>query len=66
MARKDGLPIRWPEPSHAKGDTGMLPGRLPWRGARGRSLTGTTWAGPCMNDPKYRKKPLSIKTRRSA
>ncbi len=63
MARKDGLPIRWPEPSHAKGDTGMLPGRLPWRGAReiidwdnlGRSL---------LEDPKYRKKPLSVKTRR--
>ena len=62
MARKDGLPIRWPEPSHARGDTGMLPGRLPWRGARevinwdnlGRSL---------LEDPKYRKKPLSVKTR---
>ena len=62
MARKDGLPIRWPEPSHARGDTGMFPGRLPWRGAReiidwdnlGRSL---------LEDPKYRKKPLSVKTR---
>ena len=62
MARKDGLPVRWPEPSHARGDTGMLPGRLPWRGAReiinwdnlGRSL---------LEDPKYRKKPLSVKTR---
>ena len=62
MARKDGKPVRWPEPTHAKGDTGMFPGRLPWRGAReiinwdnlGRSL---------MDDPKYRKKPLSVKTR---
>ena len=62
MARKDGLPIRWPEPSHARGDTGMLPGRRAWRGAReiidwdnlGRSL---------LEDPKYRKKPLSVKTR---
>ena len=62
MARKDGRPVVWPEPSHAKGDTGMFPGRLPWRGAReiidwsnaGRSL---------LDDPKYSKKPLSEKTR---
>ena len=62
QARKDGLPIVWPEPSHAKGHTGMFPGRLPWRGAReiidwshpGRSL---------LDDPKYQKKPLSEKTR---
>ena len=62
MARNDGKPVVWPEPSHAKGDTGMFPGRLPWRGAReiinwqdsGRSL---------LDDPKYRKKPLSQKTR---
>ena len=48
IARKDGISIEWPEPSHAKGDTGMFPGRLPWRGAReiidwdnpGRSLPG--------------------------
>ena len=62
QARNDGLPIQWPEPTHARGDTGMFPGRLPWRGAReiinwenlGRSL---------IDDPKYIKKPLSIKTR---
>ena len=62
IARKDGMPIRWPEPTHARSDTGMFPGRLPWRGAReiinwenlGRSL---------LDDPKYMKKPLSIKTR---
>ena len=62
MARKDGNPAVWPEPSHAKGDTGMFPGRLPWRGARevidwsnsGRSL---------LDDPKYLKKPLCEKTR---
>lgn len=63
MARKDGRPVVWPEPTHARGDTGMFPGRLPWRGAReiinwdhlGRSL---------LDDPKYRKRPLSPKTRR--
>lgn len=62
MARKSG-PVSWPEPSHAKGDTGMFPGRKPWRGAKeiidwenpGRSL---------LDDPKYLKKPLSEKTRR--
>ena len=62
IARRDGMAIRWPEPTHARGDTGMFPGRLPWRGAReiinwdnlGRSL---------LDDPKYMKKPLSIKTR---
>ena len=34
LARKDGNPILWPEPSHAKHDPGMFPGRLPWRGAK--------------------------------
>ncbi len=63
LARKDGRPTVWPEPSHARGDTGMFPGRQPWRGAKeiinwenlGRSL---------LDDPKYRKRPLSPKTRR--
>ena len=63
IARKDGRPITWPEPSHAKADGGMFSDRHPWRGAReiidwansGRSL---------MDDPKYQKKPLSEKTRR--
>ena len=62
MARKDGRPVVWPEPSHAKGDTGMFPGRRPWRAAReiidwsnsGRSL---------LDDPKYRKKSLCENTR---
>ena len=63
VARKDGIPIRWPEPTHAQTDNPMFPGRLPWRGANeiinwdnpGRSL---------LDDPKYWKKPLSVKTRR--
>ena len=62
MARKDGRPVEWPEPSHAKGDTGMFPGRLPWRGAR----EIIDWSNPgrsLLDDPKYRKKPLSEKTR---
>lgn len=62
LARKDGKPITWPEPSHAKGDTGMFKGRARWRPARdiidwsdtGRSL---------LDDPKYQKKQLSEKTR---
>ena len=63
MARKDGKPVVWPEPSHAKGDTGMFPGRLPWRGAR----EIIDWSNPgrsLLDDPKYQKKPLSEKTRR--
>ena len=63
MARKDGDPVLWPEPSHAKGDTGMFLGRLPWRGAR----EIIDWSNPgrsLLDDPKYRKKPLSEKTRR--
>ena len=62
MARKDG-PVMWPEPSHAKGDTGMFPGRLAWRGAR----EVIDWSNPgrsLLDDPKYLKKPLSEKTRR--
>ena len=62
MARKDGIPILWPEPSHAKGDTGMFPGRRPWRGAR----EIIDWSNPgrsLLDDPKYLKKPLSEKTR---
>jgi DNA (cytosine-5)-methyltransferase 1 len=63
QARKDGLPIRWPEPSHAQKPDPMFANRKRWRGAReiidwsnaGRSL---------LDDPRYRDKPLSEKTRR--
>ena len=38
IARKDGHPITWPEPSHAKSDGTLMPrcwpGRQPWRAAR--------------------------------
>ena len=62
LARKDG-PIRWPEPSHARQDGTLLPGRRPWRGAReiidwsdsGRSL---------LDDPRYQRRPLAANTLR--
>ena len=63
MARKDGLPIQWPEPSHAKGDTGMLPGRKRWRGAR-EIIDWANTGKSLLDDPKYLRKPLSEKTRR--
>lgn len=62
IARKDGQPVRWPEHTHTGTEDGSL--NLPkWRAAReiidwdnkGRSL---------LDDPKYKKKPLSINTRR--
>ena len=61
QARRDGEPIVWPEPSHAK-EPAMYAGRERWRSAReiidwsdhGRSL---------IDDPKYQKRPLSEKTR---
>ncbi|WP_303678125.1 DNA cytosine methyltransferase [Dehalococcoides mccartyi] len=62
IARKDGVPIRWPEPTHAPAGSGTMLGQLPvWRSAReiidwdvrGRSL---------FDDPKYKRKPLSQNT----
>lgn len=64
QARKDGVQIQWPEPSHVPAGSGEMWGIKPrWRAAReiidwqsaGRSL---------IDDPKYLKKPLSEKTRR--
>ena len=63
IARKDGLPIRWPEPTHAReARPGLMPGLSRWRAAReiidwsdrGRSL---------FDDPKYQTKPLAVRTR---
>ena len=62
IARKDGKPVQWPEPSHAKGDTGFFPGRLPWRGAR----EVIDWSGrgrSLLDDPTYHRRPLAVKTR---
>ena len=63
MARKDRRPVLWPEPSHAKGDTGMFPGRLPWRGAK-EVINWANLGRSLLDDPKYLKRPLSPKTRR--
>ena len=64
QARKDGEPIRWPEATHSKSGEGDMLGDLPrWRGAR----EIIDWSNPgrsLMDDPKYRKKPLSVNTRR--
>ena len=64
QARKDGLPIHWPEATHAKADGGSMLGELPsWRGAR----EVIDWGNPgrsLMDDPKYQRKPLSVNTRR--
>ena len=61
IARRDGRPIAWPEPTHARGDTGMFPGRRSWRGAR----EIIDWSNPgksLLDHPKYIKKPLSPNT----
>ncbi len=63
QARKDSKPIVWPEPTHTKDDTGMFPGRLPWRGAR-EIIDWTNPGRSLLDDPKYAKKPLSEKTLR--
>jgi DNA (cytosine-5)-methyltransferase 1 len=62
--RKDGRPIRWPDPTHARpGTSGTMFDTLkPWRAAieildlddHGRSL---------LDDPKYKRTPLSLPTR---
>ena len=63
IARKDEAPIIWPEPSHAKHDGTLMPGRLPWRGAK----EIIDWSNPgrsILDDPKYRRKPLAANTLR--
>ncbi len=64
IARKDGAPVTWPEPSYSRTGAKTMQGRLPrWKAAKeiidwnkpGRSL---------LDDPKYHKRPLSINTRR--
>lgn len=64
QARKDGKPIHWPVPTHSKSGSRDMIGKLKkWRAAReiidwevvGRSL---------LDDKKYKKRPLSINTRR--
>ena len=64
QARNDGKPIRWPEATHSKtGSPSLLPELPKWRAARDI----IDWSNPgrsLLDDPKYRKKPLTEKTRR--
>ena len=64
QARNDGRPIIWPEASHSKHGEPTLTGHLPkWRGAR-EIIDWSNQGRSILDDPKYRKKPLSINTRR--
>lgn len=59
QARKDGQPIRWPEPSHSPtGEDDMFGGRPRWRAAR----EVIDWDRPGAS-LLTRKRPLSVKTR---
>ena len=64
QARNDGKPIRWPEATHSKTGSPSLLHDLPkWRAARDI----IDWSNPgrsLLDDPKYRKKPLTEKTQR--
>lgn len=67
VARRDGVPISWLEPTHARPqaeptDT-MLPGRRPWRSAR-EIIDWTDPGNSILDHPKFRNKPLSPNTRR--
>jgi len=59
QARKDGAPIRWPEPSHSPSGSSDLFGERPrWRAAR--EIIDWSNLGRSLLD---RKRPLSLKTR---
>ena len=64
QARNDGKPITWPNPTHNKQGRADMMGQLPkWRGA----CDIIDWSNPgrsLLDHPKYRKRPLSVKTRR--
>lgn len=59
QARKDGRPIRWPEPTHSAAGGDMFGSRSRWRAAR--EVIDWTQPGRSILD---RKRPLSEKTRR--
>ena len=62
QARKDAKPILWPEPTHSRDGGGMMDDLPRWRGAR----EVIDWSNPgrsLLDDPKYKKRPLSVKTR---
>lgn len=56
LGRSDGLPIRWPEPTHSKGGRSLF-GPLPWRPAR--DIIDWSIRGKSIFD---RKRPLAAKT----
>lgn len=59
QARKDGVPIRWPEPTHTPdGGSELFRGPRKWRSAR--EVIDWTRPGPSLLN---RKRPLSLKTR---
>lgn len=64
IGRRDGQPIRWPEPTHsATGRSEMFGRPSRWRAAR----EIIDWSNPgrsLLDDPKYQRRPLSEKTRR--
>ena len=65
MARRDGHPIRWPEPTHERRSPQhpLGPGLKPWRGAR----EIIDWSNPgasILDHPKYRRKQLALNTRK--
>lgn len=64
IARKDGAPIRWPEPTHSKTGESTLYDCLPrWRSAR-EIINWNEKGRSILDDPKYKKRPLSINTRK--
>ena len=62
IARKDGNPIFWPEPTHSPDGQESMIDHLPrWRAAK----EIIDWANPgrsLLDDPHYQRKPLSAKT----
>ena len=64
QARRDGQPIRWPQPSHSKTGGGDLLDDLPkWRGAR-EIIDWSNTGRSLLDDPKYKRRPLSVNTRK--
>ena len=64
QARNDGKPITWPEPTHAKEATsGLMGSRIKWKGAQ-EIIDWSDTGKSLLDDPKYKKKQLSEKTRR--
>lgn len=63
QARKDGVLIRWPEPTHSQnGSPDMVGSQFKWRSAR-EVIDWTNLGRSLLDDPRYKRKPLSEKTR---